>query len=72
MLIFRRDPVMTKTKIASEKLLTQSMTTNGVAYKNPEQLSSEISERVRKEKEDTTQLRAELTEKIAYDMPRAT
>jgi len=45
---------MTKTKIASEKLLTQSMTTNGVAYKNPEQLSSEISERVRKEKEDTT------------------
>jgi hypothetical protein len=67
-----REPVMAKTKIASEKLLMNSMTTTGQPYKTPEQLSVDISKRVRQEKEETTELRAELTEKIAYEMPRAT
>lgn len=67
-----REPVMSKTKIASEKLLMNSMTTTGQPYKTPEQLSVDISKRVRQEKEETTELRAELTEKIAYEMPRAT
>ena len=59
-----REPVMAKTKIASEKLLMNSMTTTGQPYKTPEQLSVDISKRVRQEKEETTELRAELTEKL--------
>jgi hypothetical protein len=47
-----REPVMAKTKIASEKLLMNSMTTTGQPYKTPEQLSVDISKRVRQEKEE--------------------
>ena len=47
------------------------MTATGVPYKNPEQLSGDISKRVRQEKEETLELRAKLTEKTAYEMPRA-
>ena len=62
---------MAKTKMASEKILMKSMTETGKPYRTPEQLSNAIHERVRQEKEDTTELRSELTKKIAYEMPRA-
>ena len=45
--------------MTSEKILMQSMTATGMPYKNPEQLSADISKRTR------------LTEKTAYEMPRA-
>lgn len=67
-----RDPVMAKTKMASEKMLMQSMRDTGKPYKTPEQLSADISKQVAQEKEDTTDLRANLTEKVQYEMPRAT
>ena len=57
--------------MTSEKILMQSMTATGMPYKNPEQLSADISKRTRQEKEETTELRARLTEKTAYEMPRA-
>ena len=57
--------------MTSEKILIQSMTATGVPYKNPEQLYGDISKRVRQEKEETTDLRATLTQKTAYEMPRA-
>jgi hypothetical protein len=62
---------MAKTKMTSEKLLMKTMTVNGIPYQTPEQLSDNIHTRVRKEKEDSTDIRAELTKKIAYEMPRA-
>ena len=57
--------------MTSEKILMQQMTQTGMPYKNPEQLSGEISKKVRQEKEETSQLRARLTDKTAYEMPRA-
>lgn len=66
-----RDPVMAKTKMASEKILMQTMTQKGLPYKTPEQLSDGIHSLMRQEKEETTEMRAELTKKIAYEMPRA-
>lgn len=63
---------MMKTKMTSEMILMQSMTATGLPYKSPEQLSGDISMKVRQEKEDTTELRARLTEKTLYEMPRAT
>lgn len=62
---------MAKTKMTSEKLLMKTMTEKGLPYKTPEQLSDGIHQRVRQEKEDTTDLRNELTKKISYEMPRA-
>jgi len=62
---------MEKTKMTSEKILMQSMTVTGVPYKTPEQLSGDISTQVRREKEETAELRARLTERTAYEMPRA-
>lgn len=62
---------MQKTKMTSEKILMQSMTATGIPYKTPEQLSGDISKQVRKEKEETSELRKNLTEKVAYEMPRA-
>jgi hypothetical protein len=44
---FRREPIMTKTKIKAEALLMQSMTETGKPYKNPEHLSNDIHDRVR-------------------------
>lgn len=41
-------------------------------YYNPEQLSHGVEKAVREEKEATTDLRAELTKKVAHDMPKAT
>lgn len=35
-------------------------------------MSGDISNAVRKEKDETSDLRAELTKKLKYDMPRAT
>ena len=63
---------MQKTKMTSEVILMKSMTATGQPYKNPELLSGDISMKVRQEKEDTTELRARLTEKLVYEMPRAT
>ena len=62
---------MAKTKMTSEKLLMDQMNRTGVAYSTPEQLSGEISHKVAREKEDTTELRKELTAKVQYEMPRA-
>jgi len=67
-----RDPVMAKTKMSSEKMLMQSMRDQGKPYKTPEQLSADISVQVASEKEQTTDLRAELTQKVHYEKPRAT
>lgn len=50
----------------------QSMKEQGKPYKTPEQLSSEISAQMANEKDMTRDLRAELTQKVQYDMPRAT
>lgn len=66
-----RDPVMQKTKMQSEKMLMQSMRDVGKPYKTPEQLSSEISVKTAHEKDMTQDLRAELTQQVQYDMPRA-
>lgn len=55
---------MAKTKMASEKMLMQSMREKGKPYKTPEQLSSEISAQTALEKEQTKDLREELTKKI--------
>lgn len=66
-----REPVMAKTKMTSEKLLMGQMNRTGVAYATPEQLSGEISRKVAREKEDTQDLRKELTAKVQYEMPRA-
>lgn len=57
--------------MTSEKILMQQMTQTGMPYKNPEQLSGEISKKVRQEKEETSELRVKLTDKTAYEMPRA-
>jgi hypothetical protein len=63
---------MSKTKYAGEKMLIHSMSETGKPYKTPEQLSADITTKVRQEKEATKDLRASLTQKVAYEMPRAT
>lgn len=48
------------------------MGATGKAYKTPQQRSSEISQQKAREKEMTQALRAELSEKVQYENPRAT
>jgi hypothetical protein len=55
----------------SEKMLMQSMKDQNKPYKTPEQLSNEISYKVATEKDMTQDMRAELTQQVQYDMPRA-
>ena len=50
----------------------RNMAESGNPYLTPEQLSVNIERRVREEKDDTTQLREDLTKQVAFDMPRAT
>lgn len=61
---------MAKTKMVAEAILTQSMAETGKPYLTPEQLSTNVERRVREEKEVTTDLRAQLTEKVAHERPR--
>lgn len=72
MCIWSAEPLKAKTKMAAERKLIDKMATTGRPYLAPIELSKEIENKVRREKEETTSLRAELTQKVAHDMPRAT
>ena len=57
--------MMNKTKFQNEKLLKER-------YRPPQQLTKELNENLRKEKEDLAELKDEFMKQTLHELPRAT